>query len=156
MEIQKGCAYLGIIEPHEYDDVKKTHVYKQVLTKAEFEIPESKPEIEDFSSVVMQITRKKCKLICGPLGDKIVVTGTINLNVMYTAANPQQSVHNVHLCHDVDAFINIKCLEEAHKSFCGCCDVKMYIEWADLEVVDKRRIKGCFLVLITAKCKSVK
>ncbi|ADQ45283.1 hypothetical protein Calkro_0380 [Caldicellulosiruptor kronotskyensis 2002] len=141
---------MGIIEPHEYDHVKK-HVYKQVLTNAEFEIPESKPEIEDFSSVVMQITRKKCKLICGPLGDKIVVTGTINLNMRYTAANPQQSVRNVHLCHDVDAFINIKCLEESYKIFCGCCDVKMYIEWADLEAEDKRKIKGCFLVLINCQ-----
>lgn len=48
MEIQKGCAYLGIIEPHEYDDVKKTHVYKQVLTKAEFEIPRVKARDRRF------------------------------------------------------------------------------------------------------------
>lgn len=153
MEIQKGCAYIGIIEPHEYDEIKKVHVYKQILTTAEFEIPETKPEIEDFSSVILQATRKRCRLISTPLADKIVVSGIINLNILYTAAVPQQSVHSIHFCHEADAFINIKCLAEAQKGSCGHCDVNLHIEWAELEVINKRKIKGCFLVLITAKCK---
>ena len=64
----------------------------QTVVRGKISVPDAKPDVEKVLSTDKTVSVKKTEV----LPDKVVVEGTINIQVVYVAFEPAQSVHHFH------------------------------------------------------------
>lgn len=69
---------------------------KQVIVSDQFDVPEEKPDVEKVIGTKATVRFTGKRVIAG----KVLVDGEVRLRVMYVAADPEQSVHDLH--HDIN------------------------------------------------------
>lgn len=150
MKIINGVACTGVLEKSDFDTVRCTDLFKQILLDDQFDIPMQKPEIESILNIIIEPKIIKWKVIETPTDKKIVIRGSIEIKVVYTALNPEQSVHSVQFSQIFYTFIN--CHENMdYDSICDVYEIKAYIEDIDAFLINERKINITTLVLITVK-----
>lgn len=77
---------------------------EQTIVQGTISVPEAKPEVEEILSVDAIGKLKKVEII----PDKVIVEGTLKLEVMYTAYKEDQSVHTFHAELDFTDFIEVE------------------------------------------------
>jgi len=76
----------------------------QVVVKDTFETPDPKPDVEKIlDTTADKVNIEEAKLI----KDKVIVNGTIDIQIVYVAAEPDQSVHALHQTLSFRTFIDI-------------------------------------------------
>lgn len=76
---------------------------KQIIVSDQFDVPEEKPDVEKIigTKAIVKITGWKV------LADKVIFDGEVKLRVMYVAADPEQSVHDLHYTFNLNDFVEI-------------------------------------------------
>lgn len=78
-------------------------VTKQVIVSEKFDVPEEKPDVEKVIKVDAKAEITDTRLIA----NKVIVDGEVKLKVLYTAMNPQQTVHDLHHTIKFNDFLEV-------------------------------------------------
>lgn len=76
---------------------------QQVVVRGKISVPEQKPDVEEILSIDKTATVKKVSVI----PDKVVVEGTLTLQIVYVAMKPEQSVHHMHDQISFTTFVDV-------------------------------------------------
>ncbi len=76
---------------------------QQTVVRGTFMIPDPKPDVEQIISTDKTASVKKTRL----LPDKVVVDGTLTLQIVYVAFEPAQSVHHMHAQVPFTAYVDL-------------------------------------------------
>ncbi|MEW6696783.1 MAG: DUF3794 and LysM peptidoglycan-binding domain-containing protein [Bacillota bacterium] len=77
---------------------------EQTIVRGTISVPEAKPEVEEILSTETTIKLRKVEVI----PNKVIVEGTLRLDVMYTAFKEDQAVHSFHAELDFTDFIEVE------------------------------------------------
>lgn len=144
----------GITLLDEYPICGNCEYYKQVIESDALCIPVQKPDIESINELKVYICVEKFKVIKTVLGPKIVIQGTKQVKIIYTADNCQQSLHSAHwdipFCEFVlmDSYSYDKCLKTVVDVFAG-------LEDACVKCYDKRTIDISILYILCPQVRKV-
>ncbi|AGK99722.1 DUF3794 and LysM peptidoglycan-binding domain-containing protein [Desulfoscipio gibsoniae] len=76
---------------------------KQTVVRGTFMIPDPKPDVDQIISIDKTASVKKTRL----LPDKVVVEGTLTLQIVYVAFEKDQSVHHMHAQVPFTAYVDL-------------------------------------------------
>ena len=107
---------IGIASPSEFPVITPTTRYNQFTVEELLTIPAEKPDVEQINSVMIEATIDNFHSIATPVGLKVIVNGTLTQKVIYTAADPSQSVHSAHYQIPFCTFIQIPLVIPAGQS----------------------------------------
>lgn len=136
----------GITDLNKYPKIC-SHYCKESLHTNLLAIPCSKPNIESINDIKVSICIDKFNIIETILGPKIILNGTKNIKLIYTANNCKQSVHSSEWNLPFCDFILIKdlsydnCVSLINNLFVG-------IEHICVNNCDCRFIEICVLFII--------
>ncbi|ACV61146.1 Peptidoglycan-binding LysM [Desulfofarcimen acetoxidans DSM 771] len=80
---------------------------KQTIVKGKVSVPDPKPDVEQILSVEKSARVRRIEV----LPDKVVVHGSLNLQIVYVARKPDQSVHSMHHMLTFTTFIDLPGVE---------------------------------------------
>lgn len=98
---------IGIASDSDFPVITPTTRYTQFTVEELLTIPDVKPDIEQINSVMIEATVTDFRAITTPVGLKVIINGILNQKVVYTAADPSQSVHSAHFTVPFCTFIQI-------------------------------------------------
>lgn len=143
----------GITALHKYPKINCPHHCKQCLHTNLLVVPCEKPDIESINDVKVSICIDEFHIINTILGPKIILNGTKNVKIIYTANNCRQSVHSSEWELPFCDFILIKdisydnCLSLINDLFVG-------VEHVCINNCDCRFIDVCIIFIICPIIKS--
>lgn len=105
----------------------------QTVVRGKITVPDPKPDVEKVLSTDKTVTTKRIEL----LPNKVVVEGTINIQVVYVAFEPDQSVHHF---HDQIKFTTFVDVPEAMPGM----DVKVDVTVEDVSIVRAKKAPRVF------------
>ncbi|TYO96993.1 DUF3794 and LysM peptidoglycan-binding domain-containing protein [Desulfallas thermosapovorans] len=76
---------------------------RQTVVRGSFMIPDPKPDVDQIISTDKTVSVKKTRL----LPDKVVVDGTLTLQIIYVAFEKDQSVHHMHAQVPFTAYVDL-------------------------------------------------
>jgi len=76
----------------------------QAVIRDRFTVPDPKPDIDKILSVDRSIKVNRFEVIF----DKVIVEGTVTLQIVYTAVEPSQPVHHVHVQFSFTEFVEVE------------------------------------------------
>ncbi|NHM26630.1 DUF3794 domain-containing protein [Desulfofundulus sp. TPOSR] len=129
----------------EMDTIKVAHVVgsgtRQVIVSEEFNVPDEKPPVEKILEVdaTAEITDKKI------IKNKVIIDGTVTIQVLYVAAEPDQPVHQLHRTFRFSDFVEVT---GAEPDMDVRVDVK--VESADVDILDGDRLRADVVLMLTA------
>ncbi|MGB9802907.1 SPOCS domain-containing protein [Desulfofundulus sp.] len=114
---------------------------RQVIVSEDFEVPGEKPPVAKILEVdaTAEITGKKT------IKDKAVIEGTVTVQVLYVAAEPDQPVHQL---HHTFRFSDVVEIPGAKPDMDVRVDVR--VESADVEIVDGNKLRADVVLKLTA------
>lgn len=130
----------GVTPPSQFPICPAGYPSTQVCEHDNLCIPCQKPDMETAIQVVVNVTVCNHKVICTPLGKKLVISAIKHIKLLYVADEPTQSVHSAHFEIPICFFILLGdiCEEVA--------DVKIVVEDIMCQVIDKRCISLTILI----------
>ncbi|MHB1405694.1 MAG: DUF3794 domain-containing protein [Desulfitobacteriaceae bacterium] len=147
---------IGIASGSDFPVITPTTRYNQFTVEESVTIPAEKPDIEQINSVMIEATINNFHSIATPVGLKVIVNGTLNQKVIYTAADPSQSVHSAHFEVPFCTFIQIPLVIPAGQSATTLLQTlnitledvvasgpNVIIEDLSVAQIDARRLKKC-------------
>ncbi|MFZ5595755.1 MAG: DUF3794 and LysM peptidoglycan-binding domain-containing protein [Bacillota bacterium] len=75
----------------------------QTVVRGIVTVPDPKPDVEKVLSADKSVRAKKLEIV----PDKVIVNGTLSLQIVYVAFEPAQSVHHMHGQIDFTAFVDV-------------------------------------------------
>lgn len=152
MEIINGVSCVGILKKECFQEILSHRFYKQLLICETLSIPKNKLDIEDIYSLIVKSKIVSCRVVETPLGKKVVIQGCILLKIMYTAKNPEQSVHTAHFKIPFCTFLACFSLQKCHSKDLNLCDnIHTFIEFVEVQKNSGRKIDVIVMPLITIK-----
>jgi len=76
----------------------------QTIVRDRFTVPDPKPDVDKILSVERTVKINRIELIV----DKVIVEGTITLQIVYTAVDPSQPVHHLHVQFHFTEFVEVE------------------------------------------------
>lgn len=154
---------IGINSPDDFPILTALDRYKQFTVEELLTIPAAKPDVEQITSVMVEASITDFRTIATPKGLKVIVNGELNQKIIYTANEPDQSVHSAHFIKPFCTFIEIplviasgtNSLEILQSLGLTLDDVltsepKIIIEDLSVKLVDARNIKKCGILFTWA------
>ena len=155
---------VGIADPSEFPVLLPSNPNTQQVVEENLIIPETKPDVEQINTVLIEAAITDARAIVTPVGLKIVVDGELNQKVLYTAAEPTQSVHSAHYLEPFCTFIEVplvipagqNTLEYLQALGLTLDDVitgptKVLIEDVSVKLLDPRNFEKCTVLFIWTK-----
>ncbi|MGB9904168.1 MAG: DUF3794 and LysM peptidoglycan-binding domain-containing protein [Desulfotomaculales bacterium] len=114
---------------------------KQVIVSDDFDVPSEKPSIEKILNVMTtaEVTDRRI------LENKVIVDGTVTIQVLYVAMEPDQPVHQLHRTFSFSDFLEVP---GARPDMDVRVDVK--VESADLDQLFPDRLRADVVLALTA------
>ena len=147
---------IGIASDSDFPVITPTTRYNQFTVEELLTIPAAKPDIEQINSVMIEAAVTDFRSIATPVGLKVIINGTLNQKVIYTAADPSQSVHSAHFLVPFCTFIQIPLVIPAGQSATSLLQTlgitlqdvvasgpNVIIEDLSVTQVDARSLKKC-------------
>lgn len=145
-------ATVGITDLDSYPVGKCKKYYKQCIEIDSVCIPHQKPCVESVNDINVKICVNDVKTIQTILGPKLIVKGTKNIKVMYTANNCEQSVHSAHWSIPFCEFILLD--EKCYKNCCSCIsEVFVGVEYVCVRKIKDRYLDCCILYILCPHIK---
>lgn len=76
---------------------------KQVIVSDQFEVPEEKPDVEKVLASKAEVEITGTKVLAG----KVIVDGEVRLQILYSAMDPRQTVHDLHHTIKFSDFVEV-------------------------------------------------
>lgn len=145
-------SIVGITDIESYPNGSCKKYFKQCIENDTLRIPPQKPCVESINEINVSICLNDVKVIKTILGHKLIIHGTKKIKIMYTARNPEQSVHSAHWSISFCEFILLDglCFEKCHENI---RDIFIGVEDVFVENVSSRYIDICVLFII---CPSIR
>jgi len=86
----------GITPTSQFPKCPPRHPFTEFCETDKLCIPHPHPNIHDVLEVCVNVVICSAKIICTPVGNKVVVEGTKQIKVTFAADDPCQSVHCAH------------------------------------------------------------
>lgn len=152
---------IGTTNPSSFPVITPANPNAQFLVEEKLVIPDTKPDIEQVSSVIIEAQITNSRAIITPIGLKVIVDGIINQKLIYTAANPVQSVHTTNYQESFCTFIEIPLTLPARMNVTEYlqtlgisladvikCGTNVLIEDVSVNVLDPRTVEKCMVLFI--------
>lgn len=152
---------IGIADPSSYPVITAANPNTQYIVEEKYVISETKPDIEQVNSVMIQAEVTNVRTIATPVGLKVIIDGLLNQKFIYTANDPVQSVHSAHFTEPFCTFIEIKLtvpagltvIEYLQTLGITLADVitgrtSVLIEDASVKLIDPRTIEKCIVLFL--------
>lgn len=138
---------LGITPSSHFPECSQCTACTQVCETDLLTLPCSKPSMECILSVCVNVSICSSKIICTPLGKKLVIEAIKQIKVMYISAESCQSVHTAHFEIPFCLFILLDdpCSE--------VCDVCIVIEHISAKKIDCRSLSVSTIVFACPQLK---
>lgn len=142
--MQKDCIEITGITPYDcFPECSHNYPCTQICETDKLCVPKKKPDIESICQVFANVTISDYKVICTPVGKKLVIEGIKHIKALYVGDEPCQNMHCVHFKIPFCMFILLKNFD------CKIADVFIGIEHIGVHQLDPR----CFTVsLIIFAC----
>lgn len=111
-------------------------------------IPSEKPSMEDILQVFVKIHVESYKIICTPIGEKLVIKGCKCIKVMYTAKDICQTVHTAHFEVPFCTFILLK------KHMGKIIDISTAVEYVDVCPLNQRTLYVSTIIFLCPDIKN--
>lgn len=152
---------IGIANPSDFPVITCANPNAQYMVEEKLTIPEEKPDVEQINSVMIEAKITDFRVIVTPVGLKVIINGIVNQKIIYTAANPVQSVHSAHFQKSFCTFIEIpltlpckmsvtRYLQKLGISLDDViqCRTDVLIEDVSVTLLDPRTIEKCTVLFI--------
>ena len=152
---------IGTTNPSCYPIITPANPNAQFIVEEKVLIPDAKPDVEQVSSVIIEAQITSSRAIITPIGLKVIVDGMIKQKLIYTAANPVQSVHTANYQETFCTFIEIPLTLPAKMSVTeylqtlgiSLADVikggtNVLIEDVSVSLLDPRTVEKCIVLFI--------
>ncbi|MCT4508397.1 MAG: DUF3794 domain-containing protein [Tepidibacter sp.] len=131
--MKNDCIQITGVTPYDhFPNCLKNHPCSQICETDRFFIPKQKPNIHNILQVIADVSVCSFKVICTPLGKKLVIDGTKHIKILYVADDPCQNVHSAHFDIPFCMFILLKDID------CEVIDVFTGIEHISICQLDCR------------------
>lgn len=128
-----NISITGITPLDYYPDKCTITNCKQNIESISLCIPCQKPDMESINEIKVSFCINSCKLLNTILGPKILANITCKIKVIYTAKNPEQSLHSAHW--DIN-FCDFILLETPYYDKRNLCTSNLFIGLEDVCVLD--------------------
>jgi len=85
----------------------------QTIVRGQIEVPDAKPDVDKVLSKEAKAKVRNVSIV----PDKVIVEGTLSMQVMYVAFKPDQSVHSMHGEIKFTTFVDVKGAEPGNDAF---------------------------------------
>ncbi len=75
----------------------------QTVVRGTITVPDPKPDVEQVLSTEKKVKVRNVRIV----PDKVIVEGTLNMQIIYVAFKPKQSVHSMHGSIDFTTFVDL-------------------------------------------------
>jgi len=152
---------IGATDPSEFPVITCVNPNTQYIVEEKLIIPEVKPDVEQINSVMIEAKITDFRAIVTPVGLKVIINGIVKQKIIYTAANPVQSVHSAHyqksFCTFIEIPLTLPCKMSVTKYLQKLgillddviqCRTDVLIEDVSVALLDPRTIKKCTVLFI--------
>ena len=142
-----NISITGITPLDYYPDKCTITNCKQNIESISLCIPCQKPDMESINEIKVSFCINSCKLLNTILGPKILANITCKIKVIYTAKNPEQSLHSAHW--DIN-FCDFILLETPYYDKRNLCTSNLFIGLEDVCILgyDERYIELSLLYIL--------
>lgn len=137
---------LVTIDPDGLHCCNKHSTCKEFITEKEVIIPKKKPKVEQLAKIITRPVVTSHKTISTPQGKKALFQGKVKGKIFYVACKPEQPVHAAKLNLSFCNFIKLP-------SKLKVKNITVKVEDIVVQLVDKRKVKMCVLLLTCIKPK---
>lgn len=136
-------SYAGIASKEDFPEGPLA--YKQFTIIENAFVPKPKPSIEEVNKVSASVLISHSKFITSPYDCKLLVSGIVKQKIIYTAAKPDQPVHNFHFNVPFCELIILENQKHIPHHF----ELNAFIEDIHVFSTEKRRLKICKVLCLT-------
>ncbi|WP_418792494.1 DUF3794 domain-containing protein [Phosphitispora sp. TUW77] len=133
-------------------------MFTEIVINDNLIIPEPKPDVEKITNVTKNFTIDDVEVLDVDLGDvqgrKVIIAGTLNLGVEYSALVPSQEVHYAHFNIPYKAIIKLRPCPGAYRGLLppdfdiSTVRVNICVEHEQYHLINPREIQKVLVVLI--------
>jgi len=154
---------IGIADPSEFPVITPTNPNTEHIVEETLTIPALKPDAEQINTILIEAMITASRVIITPTGLKVIADGELTQKIIYTAAEPTQSVHSAQFTEQFCSFIEIPVtvppgltVQEYLQTLGLTLDTvltaptKVLIEDVTATLLDPRTIEKCTVLFIWA------